>query len=212
MPGEDEPIAVEPLPDDGEELIEVEVVPDEEPAPAPAQRREQESPSTSTPPPAVSSGPGKRPEFGTQEFGRKKDWFLTYEDRNRVWTAIADDMGDLWDRLSRPEKEAAVAKYTDRVIDEVIAMAGGIWGEISLEKKRELFHARFIDKTVAPSGREQALKGPEKKEEFPDMDNWFLKNRHMMVGMNLAERTALYKTGKSKWQVAAAKAKGPDKK
>ncbi len=189
-----EPIEVEPIPD-SEELV---VVPDATPEP--------ERASTASPaPPAVSSRPGKRPEFGTSEFGRQKDWFLSYDDKNRVWTSIAADMGTAWQKLSREEKEQAVANYTEQVIDEVIAMAGGIWGGLSLEQKRELFHARFIDKTVPAAQRQARFEGTEKKEEFLEMDNWFLKNRKLMEGMTLAERTALYKVAKAKWEKANKK-------
>jgi len=143
--------------------------------------------------------PDKRPEFGTQEFGRKKDWFLTYDDKQRVWQSLAAELGVQWQSMDREEKDRLVAKYTDTIIDEVVAMAGGIWEGLSLEEKRELFHARFIDKTV-PAGEREAAMADTPKEEFPDMDIWLLKNRDMMFGMTPKERESAYKTAKAKWE------------
>lgn len=143
----------------------------------------------------------ERPEFGTQEFGQKKDWFLTYDDKQRVWESLARELGMQWQAMDRDEKDRMVTKYTDTIIDEVVAMAGGIWQGLPLEKKRELFHARFIDKTV-PAGERDAAMAGEAPEEFPELGVWLLKNRDMLHGMTPKEAEKMYATAKGKWEKA----------
>ena len=73
-------------------------------------------------------------------------------------------------------------------------MAGGIWGKLSNEEKRELFRASFVDQTVAPEKRDAALKGevPPPPPPFPDLETWQLQNRNLLSGMTPAEVKKLY--------------------
>lgn len=134
------------------------------------------------------------------------DSFMVYPDRQKVWDLVAHDMGPQWVTMSQQDRQKMIKRYTANIIIEVKTMAGGMWEKLSPEQKRALFRARFIEKTVVPAKRQEALEGTKKEQEaFPDMDIWLLKNRDFMFGMTQTERTAAYNMARSKWEKANKK-------
>ncbi|HXV27262.1 MAG TPA: hypothetical protein VD862_04560 [Candidatus Paceibacterota bacterium] len=101
---------------------------------------------------------------------KTEDEFVRYDERMKLWGWLSREFGAKWEMMSQQQREATVQKYIVTIIEELKAMAGGLWDQLSPENKRELFHARFIDRTappvpVRPAKPPVRKAGPEGKTE-----------------------------------------------
>lgn len=138
---------------------------------------------------------GAEPELGERTF-------LNFDDRQKVWEYLSRERGDGWQKLEYAEKEKIAEQFADDLVKEVVEMAGGIWRGLSVEKKRELFHASLIDRTNPTAQRQDAMTGGPKPAGFPSKQDWLQQNEGLLKNMSVVEKDAYYAAAAAK---AAAK-------
>jgi len=146
-----------------------------------------------------------------EKVARNEADFLGFDEQQLVWDFASRELGADWHAMDRAAKDRYVERYVAGIIKEIMEMSGGIWATLSVEQKRELFRARFIDKTVKPAEREAAYEDVQRDlareglveddAQFPDMEEWLLKNRKLLPsGMMPDEAKQLYAAARKNWE------------